>query len=78
MVDEQVAYWQSLAQQAARERDERYDQLRNSENEADRLRKALQAVVINLDGNDYDGNIFPQAALRVARDALALRQEEKR
>ena len=35
------------------------------------LAGALERIVPNLDGECADGNIFPQAALRIARDALS-------
>jgi hypothetical protein len=36
-----------------------------------KLERAHEAIVMNLDGQAADGNIFPQAALRIAREALA-------
>ncbi len=38
--------------------------------EVERLRGALCSIIVNLDGENEDGNIFPAAALRIAREAM--------
>jgi hypothetical protein len=45
--------------------------------ERDRYRETLESILINLDGENEDGNIFPAAALRIARDALNPERREQ-
>jgi hypothetical protein len=42
---------------------------------SEQLREALKHIVVNLDGENVDRNIFPAAALRIAREALEAEPE---
>jgi hypothetical protein len=62
--------WEALAQQMARERDNRFEQLCASEAEADRLRAALRDLLEWAERREGDARLRRTEALEQARDAL--------